>query len=384
MEFDFNEIQDILKKTAREFMTRYYPRTVVRELEQDPTGFRDEIWKEMAKLGWQGWIIPEEYNGVGGEFLDLVVLFEEMGRACFLLPFFPTVALCSLPILEYGTTEQKEKILPKIAGGEEVWTFALTEPSATHDASGVELRATLQDDYILDGTKLFVPYAHVADCLLVAARTDRKENPEEGITLFIVDGKSPGINTEIIPTTAHDKQCEVRFDNVRVPKDNVLGDIDNGWEVVEFILQRGSVLKSAEMLGGAQVALDMANEYAKERVQFDKPIGSYQAIQFKLANMFIDCQAFRYLVYEAGWQVTEGSPSNMVISMAKAKANEIYQRTCTEAIKVHGAIGFTEELDLGLYYRRTKAFEFALGGTGFHRERVAVELEDYDPLFLRR
>lgn len=383
MDFSLNEVQDILKKTAREFMARYYSKTLVRELEKDPTGYRDEIWKEMAKLGWLGWIVPEEHGGVGGNFLDLMMLFEEMGRACFIMPFFSTVALCSLPVLEFGTSEQKENILPRIAGGEDIWTLALTEPSASYEASGIKLCAALEDHFILDGAKLFVPYANVADYLLVVARTDQKENPADGITALIVDAKSQGINIAVIPTTAHDKQCEIRFDNVRVPKENVLGKMDKGWDIVEFILQRASVLKCAEMLGGAQIALDMANNYAKERVQFDRPIGSFQAIQHKLAKMLIDVEGLRHLVYETAWHISTGSPSRLLSSMTKAKANEVYRRTCLEAIKVHGAIGFTEELDLGLYFRRTWASEFVLGDTNFHRERIAIELDRRKPVFLR-
>ena len=382
MDFNFNETQDILKKTAKEFMSRYYSGAMVRELEKDVTGFREDIWKEMARLGWLGWIIPEEYNGVGGDFLDIVVLFEEMGRSCFILPFFQTVALCSLPVMEYGSAEQKKDILSKIAEGECVWTLAITETSASYEASGIQLSASLkEDDYVLTGAKLFVPYANVADNLLVVARTGSDEPSEDGITVFIVDARSPGITTEVIPTVAHDKQCEVRFDNVRVPERNILGEAGKGWDIVEFILQRASILKCAEMLGGSQTALDMANDYAKERVQFGKPIGSFQAIQHKLANMLIDVEGLRRLVYEAAWHTSADSPSRLLASMAKAKANEVSRKTCLEAIKVHGAIGFTEELDLGLYFRRTWASGCALGDTNFHRERIAAELERHEPLF---
>ena len=199
----------------------------------------------------------------------------------------------------------------------------------------------------------------------------------------MVDAKSPGVKTAVMPTAAHDKQCEVTLDKVKVPKEKVLGERDKGWDVIEFIIQRASVLKSAEMLGGAETALDIANAYAKERVQFDKPIGSFQAIQHKLAGMLVDVEGLRYLVYEAAWHISSGSPSPLLNSMAKAKANEVYQRTCLHSVKVHGAIGFTEELDLSLYFLRTKALEFALGDTKFHGERIAVELENYQPLFAR-
>ena len=378
MDFDFSEDQVMIIDSARKFLEKECPKDKVRELKEDEKGYDPELWSRMAEMGWMGLILPEEYEGTGMDFFDLTILMEEMGRNILPAPFLDTVALCSLPILEYGTSEQKKRFLPKIACGEEIWTLALTEPSASYEPSGVELRATsLQEDYVLEGTKLFVPYANVADRLLVVARTS-----QEGITVLIVDAGSQGIKTEVIPTTAHDKQCEVVFDKVRVPKDNVLGEVDKGWEIVEFLLQRVSVLKCAEMLGGAQFVLEMANSYAKERVQFDKPIGSFQAIQHKLANMLINVEGLRRLVYEAAWHISAGTPSRLLTSMVKAKANEVYQQTCIQGVKVHGAIGFTEELDLSLYFLRTKASEFMLGDTGFHRERIAVELEDYQPLFM--
>ena len=378
MDFDFSEDQVMIRDSARRFLEKECPKDKIRELKEDEKGYDPELWSRMAEMGWMGLILPEEYEGTGMNFFDLTILMEEMGRNILPAPFFDTVALCSLPILEYGTSEQKKRFLPKIACGEEIWTLALTEPSASYEPSGVELRATsLQEDYVLEGTKLFVPYANVADRLLVVARTS-----QEGITVLIVDAGSQGIKTEVIPTTAHDKQCEIVFDKVMVPKDNVLGEVGKGWEIVEFLLQRVSVLKCAEMLGGAQFVLEMANSYAKERVQFDKPVGSFQAIQHKLAEVFINVEGLRHLVYEAAWNISTGSPSRLLTSMAKAKANEVYQQTCIQGVKVHGAIGFTEELDLSLYFLRTKASEFMLGDTGFHRERIAVELEDYQPLFV--
>jgi alkylation response protein AidB-like acyl-CoA dehydrogenase len=382
MDFEFSEDQTMIIDSARKFLEKECPKEKVRELKEDEKGYDPDTWNKMVEMGWMGLIFPEEYEGTGMDFFDLMILMEEMGRNLLPGPFFSTVALCSLPILEFGSSDQKKEILPKIAYGEKIWTLALTETSATYEPSGVALQATLDGDYVLEGTKLFVPYANIADYMLVVARTSDKADPKEGITVFIVDAKSPGIKTEVIPTAAHDKQCEVIFDKVKVSKGNILGEPDNGWDIVEFIIQRASVLKSAEMLGGAQTALNMGNDYAKERVQFDKPIGSFQAIQHKLAKMLIDVEGLRFLVYEAAWKTSIGSQSALLNSIVKAKANEVFQRTCLESIKVHGAIGFTEELDLGLFFLRTKASEFALGDTGFHRERIAQELESYKPSFL--
>jgi len=378
MDFNLSEDQKMLQTSIREFLDKECPIDKVRELEDDERGYDTKMWKKMAELGWLGVIFPEEYGGMDGDFIDLMILVEEMGRYILPSPFFSTVVLSSLPILKYGNETQKEEFLPKIANGEEIWTLAMTESSATYEISDVKLRATLEGDvYLLEGTKLFVPYAHVADRFLVIARTSDEEKPDDGVTVFIVDKKSPNIEVEVIPTSAHDKQCEVRFDRVKVPKDNVLGKIGKGFDIVNFIIQLGAVLKCAEMLGGTQAVLKMTNNYAKERIQFERPIGSFQAIQHKLADMFIEVEGLRYLVYETAWRINIGSPSDLLISMSKAKANEVYQRTCIDGIRIHGAIGFTKEEDIGLYYIRTKSAEFSLGETDFHKRRIAIELERY-------
>ena len=374
MDLGFSKDQKMIQTSVREFLEMECPSDRVRELEEDGKGYDPEMWQMMAELGWMGIIFPEEYGGTEGDFIDLMLVIEEMGRKLLPSPFFSTVALCSLPLLQYGNSEQKERFLPRIAAGEQIWTLALTESSASYRPSDIKLNAALEgEEYLLSGTKVFVPYAHVADHLLVLARD------EDGFTMFIVDTKTQGIKAEVIPTTAHDKQYEVTFDDVRVPVRNIIAEAGRGWDIVNFILQRGTLLKCAEMLGGAQAASEITNDYAKKRIQFDRPIASFQAIQHKLTDMFIDVEGLRYLIYEAAWGISRGSPSDLLISMAKAKANEVYQRTCIEGIKVHGAIGFTREQDIGLYHLRTKAWEFALGDSNFHRERIATELEHYQP-----
>ncbi|MDY6964499.1 MAG: acyl-CoA dehydrogenase family protein [Halobacteriota archaeon] len=379
MDFNFSKDQKMIQKSVRDFLNKECPTEKVRELEEDEScGYDKEMWKKMAELGWMGIAFPEEYEGTEGDIIDLMILMEEMGAKLLPSPFFSTIVLSSLPILEYGSSEQKKNFLPRIATGEDIWTLALTEQSASYDASGIDLVAKQDgNDYVLSGKKLFVPYANVADYILVVSRTGGEG--EEGITLFIVDANSQGIKVEVIPTTANDRQCEVIFEDVRVPGSNVLGEVGKGWDIVKFILQEGTILKSAEMLGGAQAALDITNEYAKQRIQFKRPIGSFQAVQHKLADLFTDVEGLRYLVYEATWGASGGSPSELLISMAKTKANEVYQRTCIECIRTHGAIGFTREQDIGLYYLRTKASQFAMGDSDLHKERIATELERYQP-----
>ena len=375
MDFSFTEEQDMLRMSARDFLAKECPKSKVREMDKDERGYDPQTWHHMAELGWMGLVFPEEYGGMGAGFMDLVILMEEMGRNILPSPFFSTVALCALPLLEYGSSDQKAKFLPQVSKGEAIWAFGLAESSGRYEASEVGLRAVLKGtDYVLEGHKLFVTDAHVADYILVVGRTRQGERPEDGITLFAVDARGPSVKMESIPTIGGDRQFKVSFDGVRVPEDSILGTIGKGWGIADFMLQRAAVLKCAEISGACQAVLDMTTSYAKERIQFDRPIGSFQAIQHKLADMLIDVEAVQYLLYQAAWGINVGSPSPWQISVAKAKANEAYQRICIEAVAAHGAIGYTMDHDLGLYYRRVKAAQFAAGDTDLHREVIAAEL----------
>lgn len=375
MDFGFTEQQDMLRSMARDFLARECPKSRVREMEGDEKGFDPQLWHGMAELGWLGLILPEEYGGMGGSFTDLVILMEEMGRNIVPGPFFSTLAFGALPLLEYGSGKQRSTFLPPIAQGEAIWAFALIEASGKCGASQVRLRAVPQGaGYVLHGDKLFVADAHIADHMLVVARTGEGDGPEDGITLLVVDAGQPNVGMERIPTIGGDRQFKVSFDGVTVLEDSILGGVGQGWAAVEFVLQRAAVLKCAEMSGACQAVLEMASSYAKERVQFDRPIGSFQAIQHKLADMFIDVEAVRYLLYQAAWGIGIGAPSRRHISLAKARANQAYQRVCIDAIAVHGAIGYTMDHDLGLYYRRVKAAEFAAGDPDYHRDVIAAAM----------
>jgi alkylation response protein AidB-like acyl-CoA dehydrogenase len=233
MDFSFTEEQDMLRILARDFLVKECPKAKVREMAKDERGYDPQMWHSMAGLGWMGLIFPEEYGGMRASFMALVILMEEMGRNILPGPFFSTIALCALPLLEYGSSEQKTKLLPQIAEGGAIWAFALAESSGRYKASEVKLRAVLEGtNYVLQGYKLFVTDGHVADYILVVARTEEGERPEEGITLFMVDAKGPNVKMEAIPTIGGDRQFKVSFDRVVVPKDNILGKIGNGWDIV--------------------------------------------------------------------------------------------------------------------------------------------------------
>lgn len=369
MDLGLSEVQQMLRNSAQEFLSRECPLTLVREMEADPRGYTDGLWRQLVSLGWTGLVMPEQYGGTAGSFLDLAVLLEEMGRALVPGPFFATVVLGGLTVLDAGAEAQKRDILPRISAGELTMTLALTEPSASYEPWGIETAAVRQgDSYVLSGVKLFVPDAHVAGLLVVAARTAAGPDPARGVTLFLVPAGSPGLTLTSLNIISSDKLSEVALDQVRVPASAVLGQAGEGWPVVRRALQRAVAGKCMEMVGGAGAVLNMTVEYVKQRTQFGRPVGSFQAVQHHCANMATDVEGSRNIAYQAAWRVSEGLPADREASMAKAWVSEAYQRVCTMAHQCHGAIGFTEEHDLQLYTRRAKVLELTYGDANFHRE----------------
>lgn len=372
MDFDFTEEQEILRKSAREFLTAKCPASLVRAVEESREGYSAELWQKMAELGWLGLALPEEFGGSGGGFVEMSVLMEEMGRALAPVPFVPVI-LCQYAIMGAGSNEQKSRFLPPMASGQSLMTFAFHDPALSFDPAGIETRATRKGEaYILNGTKLLVPYGNVADAYLVVARTEGQG--DNGISLFVLDRSAPGITISSLGNIAADAQCEVLLENVKIGKDGLLGPEGKGWSIVKRLLERGAALKCAEMVGGAQWVLDKTVDYAKTRIQFDRPIGSFQAIQHKCANMALACDGARFVTYQATWLHSEGLPCGREIAITKAWVSEAYNRICLEAHQVHGAIGFTREYDLQLYTRRAKAAELAFGDSRYHYETLATHM----------
>jgi alkylation response protein AidB-like acyl-CoA dehydrogenase len=375
MDLGLNEEQEMLRESARDFLQKECPKQLVRRLDESNEGYSPELWRKMVELGWMSLVFPEKYEGSERNFLDLAILLEEMGYNIVPGPFFSTVVLGGLTILTAGSEEQKTEFLPQIARGEMILTLALTEPSASYDAVSVKTKAVARNGgYVIEGTKLFVINANVANYILCVARTKETKNPEDGITIFLVDAGSPGLECTLLKTLARDKQCEVVFDNVTVSEKSIVGKRDEGWPIVKDILQKAAVAKCAEMVGGAQAALDMTVNYAKERVQFGRPIGSFQAIQHYCANMAMDVGGSRFVTYKAAWKVSEGLPAALDAAIAKAWVSEAYGRVALLAHQIFGAIGFTMDHDIHLYYRQAKAAEMIFGGGDFHRAAVAREL----------
>ena len=368
MNFGFSEEQEFLRTTAREFLAKESPMTAVRALMDDPRGYTPDVWAKMAELGWLGLLLPEEYGGAELSVVDLIVVAEELGRALTPSPFFANLQ-GSLAVLHGGTDAQRKEILPEVAAGRRVLSFAITEESGTENADEIATRATRSgSSWTLAGTKLFVPDGQSADAIVVAARSGAAG--EGGISLFVVERGAPGLS--ITPLRSMDQTrriAEVRFDGTPA---QLLGREGSGWETWQTVRRHALVYLSAEALGGAQKVLEDSVKYAKERIQFGKPIGVNQAIKHKCADMLIEVESSKSITYYAAWAVAEKTAeAELAASMAKAYTSDAYRHASAENIQIHGGVGFTWEYDCHLYFKRAKAIEVTYGDPAEHRERVA-------------
>ena len=373
MDFGFSEEQEMLRSSARDFLAKEAPMTYVRKMMEDEVGFTGDLWKKMADLGWMGLILPEDYGGSGLDFVDLIVVLEEMGRVVLPGPFFSTVVLGGVALLEGGSDALKRALLPKLATGDLKVTLAQLEPSGRWDADGIQLAAKADGGgFVLSGTKLFVPDAHVADQMVVAARTPGSKGAD-GISLFLIDARAPGITTTQLKTMDQTRRLgEVVLKDVRVPADRVLGTVGGGWALLDRVIDRGKVGLCAEMCGGAQRVLEMSVDYAKVREQFGKPIGSFQAIQHKCANMLVEVESSKSVTYYAAWAVANDvAEAPLAAAMAKAYCSDAYRHVSGEGIQIHGGIGFTWEHDMHIYFKRAKSSEVTFGDATWNREIVA-------------
>lgn len=366
MDYSLNEQEEMIKTSARDFLTAECPRSLVRQTAEEDRSYPVELWQKIAELGWMGLVLPEKYGGSGCRFIDLAVLLEETGRACLPVPFFSTAVLGGITIQELGSEAQKQEFLPKIARGQTVVTLALTEPEGDYHIDNISLEAgTKGNNYVLNGVKILVPDAYFADYILCVAKA------AEGTGLFIVTGKSPGVTVTPLKTIAGDKQCEVVFHNVEVSEESVLGEVGKVATQLQDILARAAVAKCAEMVGGAQQVLEMTVDYVKERKQFGVPVGSFQAVQHHCANIKIDVDTSRFLTYQAAWRISEGLPYAREAAMAKGWVSEAYKRVVKLGHQCIGGVSVIEDHDMPLYSKRAKAAELTLGDADFHREVVA-------------
>jgi acyl-CoA dehydrogenase len=369
MDLDFSKEQEMLRKSVAEFLSKECPFETVKEIEDSAAGYDKKIWKKMAQLGWMEIHFPETYGGLGDPFADIVIILEEMGKKAFPSPFFSTIILGGLTLMEGGSETQKQTLLPKMAAGKLIMSLAQYEKEASYLESGIQLSAQSEgDDFVLNGTKMFVPDANIADRLIVAARTTA------GVTLFLVNPKSTGVTAQKMRTIGKDNTCVVTLDNVSVSKDNVIGSPGEGWQILEGMAPKATVAKCAEMLGGCQEAIAATAAYAKERVQYGTPIGGFQAIQHYLADMRVAYDTSIYYLHQVAWMLDQGMDTLKEVSALKAQVNEQYKFITERAVQIHGGIGTTREFNIGLFYRRAKACEFVLGDTDYHQNRLADAL----------
>jgi alkylation response protein AidB-like acyl-CoA dehydrogenase len=375
VEFAFSVEQEMLRRSAREFLAKECSSKFVRKQMESPDAFDPALWKKLADLGWTALGIPEQYGGVG-TFLDLVVVLEEAGRSLLPGPFFATMGLAVPVLIEAGTEAQKREVLTAIAEGSGRATLAFTEATGRWDADSIKLAAKpAGDGWQIDGVKHFVPDAAVADYMLVAART--RGEGEDGITLFLIKGKPNGMT--VTPLEAMDQTrrwSQVTFENVKLDAGTVMGSAHMAWPSLTRALEWATAGLCAEMIGGGQKVLETSTEYAKTRQQFGKPIGIYQAVSHKLADMLVQSESARSATYYAAWTVDADAPDrSLASSIAKAYVSDAYRKIAGDGIQVHGGIGFTWEHDLHLYLKRAKASEVTLGDATYHRELVAQALD---------
>jgi alkylation response protein AidB-like acyl-CoA dehydrogenase len=377
MEFVFNEEQEELRSAARSFLADHSASEQVREAMESELGYDPKVWERIgAELGWPSVVIPEEYGGLGLSYVELVALMEVMGGALLCAPFFSSVCLGGNALLVAGTEEQKAEHLPGIAEGQTLVTLAHSEPSGRWGADGIETLARKQGgDYLLSGHKRYVLDGHCAELLIVAARQEGTAG-EQGISLFAVPADAAGVERQALPSMDQTRRLsEIELREVRVPASALMGSEGEGWPALSKILDLAAVALSAEQVGGAQKCLDLSVEYAKERVQFSRPIGSFQAIKHKCADMMVRVEAARSASYYAGCVAAEdGEELPVVASLAKAYCSDAYFHCAAESIQIHGGVGFTWEYDVHLYFKRAKSTEIFLGDAAYHREQVAQRI----------
>jgi len=376
MDVLLNDDENLIVDSAREFLQGECSTALVRAMETDPLGYPKDLWEKVAELGWQGMCLPEEVGGSNMPLVYLGLVLREAGRALAPLPLHST-AVASLTIARDGSGAQQQKYLPDVVSGKSVMTWAFTERDPRFIPEAVQMSARAQDDhFVLQGTKLFVDAFPAADHCLVVARTSAGSKGAEGLTLFIVDARSAGISHTALITLAKDKQSEVSFKDVRVPQANVIGPVGEAWPIVERMLDRGTALLCAQMVGAARKDTEMAIEYAKFRQAFGQPIGAFQSVQHTCADMQIWVDGGELLTFEALWRLDQGLPASVEVSQAKAFCNEKCEAAVRNSQSIHGGIGFMMEFDLQLWFRRVSAWTMRMGTAFEHRARIARALID--------
>jgi alkylation response protein AidB-like acyl-CoA dehydrogenase len=374
-----SEEQELLQQTARDFTRESAPVAALRKLRDsdDPTGFSRELWDEMVEMGWPGILLPEELGGAGLGYAELGIVQEELGRTLAASPLFASVLLGGNAVLLAGNESQKKEVLPALARGERLLALAYQE-TPRHDPYAVSTRAEpVRDGFRLTGEKRFVLDGHVADQLVVLARTAGGPRERDGLALFIVDADARGLTRTRTRMVDSRNAALVRLDGVVVDRGNALGAPGSAADVLDALFDRAAIALSAEMLGGAQQVFDKTVAYLRERKQFGVPIGSFQGLKHRAAELFCEIELSRSIVLDALRAIDAGSPEvPKLASVCKARLSDSYVRAANEGVQMHGGIGMTDEEDVGLYLKRAKAAALTLGDAIYHRDRYA-RLEGY-------
>ena len=369
MDFSFTPDQEMLRDSIADFLKKESPFESVKEIQDSDEGYSAKLWKKMAKLEWMGVCFPEEYGGFDDPYMSLLIILEEMGKRMFPSPFVSTIVQCGLMVLEYGNDKQKKALLPKMAKGKLIMAMAVHEDGYDYlpDTFGT-VAEDAGENFVVSGEKVFAWDANIAQKMIVGVQM------KEGASWVLMDVKDPGIRIEKMKSLGEDNACVVRFENVPVPKENIIGTAGQGREMFDRIMPKLALAETAKMLGGCKAAIDMASAYARERVQYGVPIGAQQSIQHRLADMRIAYDTCLNYFYKVAWMTDEGLDAAKDVSALKARVSEQFNFISYQAVRIHGGVGLTHEFNVAMFFRYAKAAEFKMGSPVFRYEKVAEAL----------
>jgi alkylation response protein AidB-like acyl-CoA dehydrogenase len=370
LDLSFSPEQEMLRATARDVLARHCPLSVVRAMEDDPVGYPADLWQQLGDLDLVGLLLPEAHGGSGMTLLEGVALHEELGRALAPVPVLTSAVVCGGALAAAGSAAQQAEWVPSLADGSAVWAPAWLEPEGGFSPRGVGLRATATaGGWRLDGVKRHVAFAAAAQHLVVLARTGEAA---EAVDLFVVDPHAPGVTLAQQHTIASDTQYQVTLADVAVSEHERLGPAGSGWAAWDAVLHDAAILAAAQAVGGARYALEITVQYAKDRHQFDKPLGAFQALAHYLADAVTSVDGAEQLVHEAAWARANGRPVDRLAPMAKLFAGQTFRDVTAMAQQIFGGIGFTLEFDIQLYFRRAKQQQLSWWDAGTCERRVAA------------
>lgn len=372
LDLSHTEFDEMLKNAALDFMRRDATKLVIQDLLDTDTGCTEDLWKKAVEMDWMGVIIPEEYGGTGNSLTSAGVIFEVMGTGPLPGPYFSSAILGSLIVLEAGSKEQKQIILPEVVEGKTILSLALTEPEYSWEPEGVSTSAERKnDDFIINGLKLFTFDAKAATHFIVAARTGKEEDAENAISLFLVDSNTKGVSVRKLSGFLSGQAFEVKFDSVKVPQSALIGNMNKGWAPLKDAITKAIPVLCAYKVGGCQAIFDMALEYSRDRIQFGRPIGRFQRVQDMIIEMVNHADSARWTTYEALWKLDTKKPASESIHLAKAVTSEAYWQICTLGHRVFSGISYSMEHSLSFHTRTSRHLYNYLGDPAYHRQKIA-------------